>query len=117
MANMGRDDFIAMIENSPIETFVVNYRDGDGRLVGCVLADVQEDGLSAVYSFFDPREAARSLGTFMILDLIDYAQERGMPWLYLGYFVPGSQKMMYKARFQPAEVYVDGRWRPYDETA
>jgi arginine-tRNA-protein transferase len=50
----------------------------------------------------------------MILDLIDYAQERGMPWLYLGYYVPGSQKMMYKARFQPAEVYIDGRWRPYE---
>jgi len=114
MANMGRDDFIAMIENSPIETFVVNYRDDDGRLVGSVLADVQEDGLSAVYSFFDPDQAARSLGTFMILDLIDYAQEHGMPWLYLGYYVPGSQKMMYKARFQPAEVFVDGRWRPYD---
>ena len=116
MANMGRDDFIAMIENSPIETFVVNYRNDDGRLVGCVLADVQEDGLSAVYSFFDPAQASRSLGTFMILDLIDYARERGMPWLYLGYYVPGSQKMMYKSRFQPAEVYVDGRWRAYDET-
>jgi len=114
MANMGRDDFIAMIENSPIETFVVNYRDDDGRLVGSVLADVQEDGLSAVYSFFDPDQAARSLGTFMILDLIDYAQEHGMPWLYLGYYVPGSQKMMYKARFQPAEVFIDGRWCPYD---
>ena len=116
MANMGRDDFIAMIENSPIETFVVNYRNDDGRLVGCVLADVQEDGLSAVYSFFDRAHASRSLGTFMILDLIDYARERGMPWLYLGYYVPGSQKMMYKSRFQPAEVYVDGRWRAYDET-
>ncbi|MGB1871636.1 MAG: arginyltransferase [Candidatus Puniceispirillaceae bacterium] len=114
MANMGRDDFIAMIENSPIETFVVNYRDDDGHLVGCVLADVQEDGLSAVYSFFDPSQATRSLGTFMILDLIDYAQERGMPWLYLGYYVSGSQKMMYKARFQPAQIYVDGRWRPYE---
>ncbi len=115
MANMGRDDFIAMIENSPIETFVVNYRHNDGRLVGCVLADIQEDGLSAVYSFFDPDQASRSLGTFMILDLIDYAREHSMPWLYLGYYVPGSQKMMYKARFQPAEVYVDGRWRAYDE--
>ena len=114
MANMGRDDFIAMIENSPIETFIVNYRDDEGRLVGCVLADVQEDGLSAVYSFFDPAQESRSPGTFMILDLIDYAREQQMPWLYLGYYVSGSQKMLYKARFQPAEVFVDGHWHPYE---
>ena len=114
MANMGRDDFIAMIENSPIETFVMNYRDAEGRLVGCVLTDVQEDGLSAVYSFFDPSEASRSLGTYMILDLLKYTQERGLPWLYLGYFVSGSQKMMYKSRFRPAEIYLNGFWQPYE---
>ncbi|MGC6454697.1 MAG: arginyltransferase [Candidatus Puniceispirillaceae bacterium] len=117
MANMGRDDFISMIENSPIESFLANYRDEDGRLVGCVLTDVQDDGLSAVYSFFDPAEADRSLGTFMILDLLDFTVERGAPWLYLGYYVAGSQKMMYKSRFQPAEIHVNGGWRPYDETA
>ena len=117
MANMGRDDFITMIENSPIESFLVNYRDEDGRLVGCVLTDVQDDGLSAVYSFFDPAESARSLGTYMILDLLDFTVSRGSPWLYLGYYVSGSQKMMYKSRFQPAEVYVDGGWKPYSEDA
>jgi len=115
MANMGRDDFISMIENSPIESFVMNYRDGDGRLVGCVLTDVQDDGLSAVYSFFDPAESGRSLGTFMILDLLSYAAERGLAWLYLGYFVAGSQKMMYKSRFQPAEVYIEGEWQRYTD--
>ena len=76
MANMGRDDFISMIENSPIESCVVSYRDEDGRLVGCVLTDVQDDGLSAVYSFFDPADSARSLGTYMILDLLRYTAER-----------------------------------------
>ena len=115
MANMGRDDFISMIENSPIESFLVNYRDEDGRLIGCVLTDVQDDGLSAVYSFFDPAESARSLGTYMILDLLDFTASRGSPWLYLGYYVSGSQKMMYKSRFQPAEIYVDGGWQPYSE--
>ena len=113
MANMGRDDFISMIENSPIESFLANYRDEDGRLVGSVLTDVQDDGLSAVYSFFDPAESARSLGTYMILDLLDVTASRGASWLYLGYYVSGSQKMMYKSRFQPAEIYVDGDWRPY----
>ena len=116
MANMGRDDFISMVENSPIESFVMDYRDGDGRLVGCVLTDVQDDGLSAVYSFFDPAKSARSLGTYMILDLLAYTAERSLSWLYLGYFVARSQKMMYKSRFQPAEVYVDGAWRAYTDS-
>jgi arginine-tRNA-protein transferase len=69
--------------------------------------------LSAVYSFFDPDETSRSLGTFIILDLIDRCREAGLPWLYLGYYVENSQKMMYKARFQPAEIYRDGLWRLY----
>ena len=114
MANMGRDDFISMVENSPIETFIANYRDADGRLVGCVLTDVQEDGLSAVYSFFDPAKEARSLGTYMILDLLDYSRKSGLRWLYLGYYVAGSQKMMYKARFRPAEVFTGGSWQAYE---
>ncbi len=114
MANMGRDDFISMVENSPIETFIANYRDADGRLVGCVLTDVQEDGLSAVYSFFDPAQEARSLGTYMILDLLDYSRKSGLRWLYLGYYVAGSQKMMYKARFRPAEVFTGGSWQAYE---
>ena len=111
---MGRDDFISMVENSPIETFIANYRDADGRLVGCVLTDVQEDGLSAVYSFFDPAQEARSLGTYMILDLLDYSRKSGLRWLYLGYYVAGSQKMMYKARFRPAEVFTGGSWQAYE---
>ena len=113
MASMGREDFISMIENSPIESFVASYRDANNKLLGCVLADVQEDGLSAVYSFFDPAESARSLGTFMILDLLSYTIANGFDWLYLGYFVRGSQKMKYKARFQPAEVFTDGSWQPF----
>ena len=113
MANMGRDDFISMIENSPIESCVISYRDEDSRLVGCVLTDVQDDGLSAVYSFFDPADSARSLGTYMILDLLRYTAEQDLPWLYLGYFVAGSQKMMYKSRFQPAEVFINGSWQAY----
>ena len=113
MAQMTRNEFITMIENSPIETLMVNYYTSDERLIAAVLTDVQGDGLSAVYSFFDPDENARSLGTFIILDLIDRCCEAELPWLYLGYYVENSQKMMYKARFQPAEVYREGRWQPY----
>ena len=115
MANMGHDEFVSMIENSPIESFVANYRDQDGKLVGAVLTDVQADGLSAVYSFYDPAESSRSLGTFMILDLLDYTRHNGLEWLYLGYFVNGSQKMMYKSRFQPAEIFVGGQWQAYQD--
>ena len=116
MAQMTRDEFLSMIENSPIETLLVNYHTPDGRLVATVLTDVQDDGLSAVYSFFDPDETSRSLGTFIILDLIDRCREAGLPWLYLGYYVENSQKMMYKSRFQPAEVFVDGAWQPYTDS-
>ncbi len=113
MAGMPQHDFVNMIENSPIETLLMNYRDSTGALVGTVLTDVQSDGLSAVYSFFDPAQSARSLGTYMVLDLAECAHELGFKWLYLGYYVEDSQKMMYKARFRPAEVFVDGKWTPF----
>ena len=116
MAQMTRDEFLSMIANSPVETLLVNYQTPDGRLVATVLTDVQDDGLSAVYSFFDPHESSRSLGTFIILDLIERCREAGLPWLYLGYYVENSQKMMYKARFQPAEIYRDGLWQSYSNS-
>lgn len=113
MAQMSETDFVSMIENSPIETFLVDHFAADGRLIATVLADMQQDGLSAVYSFFDPDESTRSLGTYVILDLLQRARESGLKWLYLGYFVEDSQKMKYKARFQPAEIHTGGSWQPY----
>ena len=114
MASMNHDEFISMIENSPIESVLLDYRTADGRLIGTVLTDVQNDGLSAVYSFFDPDESKRSLGTYMIMDMIDFAKELGLAWLYLGYYVEDSSKMYYKARFQPASVFIDGQWQTYE---
>ena len=110
----GHDEFVSMIENSPIESVLLNYLDDDGKLIGTVLTDVQNDGLSAVYSFFDPAETKRSLGTYMIMDMIDFAKQIGLPWLYLGYYVEDSSKMYYKARFQPASVFIEGQWRKYE---
>ena len=75
---------------------------------------MQQDGMSAVYSFFDPDAAHRSLGTYMIIDLINCAIDLELPWLYLGYYVAQSQKMRYKARFQPAEIFRDGAWQLFD---
>ena len=115
MARMDIDDFSSMISNSPIETMLVNYHDQNQKLVGSILADMQQDGLSAVYSFFDPTESYRSLGTYMIIDLIKCAFNLQKRWLYLGYYVAQSPKMRYKARFQPAEVFRDGAWYIFDE--
>jgi len=103
-----------MINNSPIETVLVSHYDKDDQLVGSALTDFQSDGLSAVYSFFDTEQAERSLGTYMVLDLLTIAKELSLDWLYLGYFVQGSRKMAYKERFKPAEIFDSGIWKPAD---
>ena len=108
---MDQLEFTSMISNSPIETILISYKDAENNLVGAILSDLQSDGLSAVYSFFEPSLTTRSLGTFMVLDLLGIAKDSGLNWLYLGYFVEGSRKMEYKARFGPAEVFKDGQWQ------
>ena len=111
MATMSFYDYRAMIEDTPIETNVVEFRDTDDRLIGGCLADRLGDGLSAVYSFFAPELERRSLGTYAILWLIGRARELELPYVYLGYWVPDSRKMAYKARFRPSEVLSGGVWR------
>ena len=111
MAQMDQQDFISMISNSPIETVLISYKNCEGKLVASILVDIQSDGLSAVYSFFDSTLKSRSLGTFMVLDLFTVARETKLAWLYLGYFVKGSPKMDYKARFEPAQIFRDGQWQ------
>lgn len=108
MADMSVVDFAMMIEDSHVETRLVEYRrrrqaSWREELVGVCLTDVLSDGLSMVYSFYDPDQTERSLGTFMILDHIARAKAMGLPYLYLGYWVEGSPKMAYKARFLPQE--------------
>ncbi len=111
MATMSFYDFRAMVEDTPIETFVAEFRDPDDRLVGACLADRLSDGLSAVYSFFAPGLERRSLGTYAILWLIERARSLDLPYVYLGYWVPDSRKMAYKARFRPSEILTGGIWR------
>jgi len=86
-------------------------RDANGVLVAAVLIDVLEDGLSMVYSFFDPELRQRSLGNYMIIDHLDRCQMKNLPHLYLGYWVDGSPKMSYKARFKPSEILGSNGWR------
>ncbi len=111
MATMSFYDYRAMVEDTPIDTFLVEFRDEDERLVGVCLTDRLGDGLSAVYSFFAPGLEKRSLGTFTILWLIERARQHGLPHVYLGYWVQESRKMAYKARFRPSEILVSGTWR------
>lgn len=120
MMDMSMLDYAMMIEDSHIETLLVEYRRrgpdsringrGEGDLLAACLTDVLADGLSMVYSFYDPQEAARSLGTFLILDHIERARAMGLPYLYLGYWVAGSPKMDYKARFMPQERLTPSGW-------
>jgi arginine-tRNA-protein transferase len=116
MSDMGLFDYVAMVEETPVETMLVEYRERErdgsaGTLVACGLTDILQDGLSMVYSFFDPAFAFRSLGTYMIMDHVRAAQMRRIPYVYLGYWVRGSRKMDYKARFQPLEALGSSGWK------
>lgn len=112
MADMDVFEFAAMIEETPIRTRVVEYTNADtGVLEGVCLTDVLTDGVSMVYSFYTPDRPRDGLGNFMILDHIDLARAAGLPYVYLGYWVPGSEKMGYKAKFSGLEVYMGGQWQ------
>ena len=121
MADMSVLDYSMMVEDSHIDTKIIEYRRkgpdhfithrGEGRLYGACLTDQLADGLSMVYSFFDPEEERRSLGAFMILDHIEKARRLRLPHVYLGYGVEGSKKMAYKGRYLPQErLGMDG-WK------
>jgi len=123
MADMDVFEFAAMIEETPIKSRVIEYstrpEDGarKGDLTAVCLTDVLDDGLSMVYSFYDPARRNTSLGTYVIMDHIHLALEAGLPYVYLGYWVPGSPKMDYKARFSALEVYRGGEWRDIGDPA
>jgi arginyl-tRNA--protein-N-Asp/Glu arginylyltransferase len=110
MDRMSFVEYRAMLETSPIETLMTEFRDGHGDLLAMILTDQAADGVSAVYSFFDPALPKRALGTYMILWLIDDAARKGLPYLYLGYWIEGYAKIDYKARFRPLEVLGPQGW-------
>jgi arginyl-tRNA--protein-N-Asp/Glu arginylyltransferase len=110
MAGMGFADYRSMVEDTPIDSGAVELRNPEGRLVGCCLVDRSADGLSAVYSFFDPDLAADSLGNYIVLRLIDEARRRNLPYVYLGYWIATSRKMAYKIRFRPLESFGPDGW-------
>jgi arginine-tRNA-protein transferase len=119
MTDMEIRDYAGMVDASPVHTAVFEYRNrlnakpgDDGVLQAAALTDVLRDGLSMVYSFYRPELADRSVGSFMVLDHVRLALELGLPYVYLGYWVRGSEKMGYKADFTPLEVFDGESWRP-----
>lgn len=119
MNEMNFSDYVAMVEGAWSRSRIFEYRlpgegRAPGRLIGAALTDMVDDGLSMVYSFFDPEMSRRSLGSFIILDHIRTAQARGGFYVYLGYWVPGSRKMDYKARFRPLEILTPGGWAEHN---
>jgi arginine-tRNA-protein transferase len=115
MATMSFYDYRAMVEDTPIETSIVEFRHPAGALLGACLTDRLGDGLSAVYSFFATDADERSLGTYAIIWLVERAVELGLPHVYLGYWVEESRKMAYKAKFRPSEILRGGQWIPLTE--
>jgi arginine-tRNA-protein transferase len=120
MADMSVLDYAMMVEDSIVDTFMTEYRlkpeagsttpAPRQRLMAAALCDRLSDGISMVYSFYDPEAHKRGLGTYMILDHIAHAKRLGLPYVYLGYWIKGSQKMSYKQRFQPQERLTSGGW-------
>ena len=117
MANMTFADYRAMVEDTAVVTRLIEFHDPAHRLVGVLLADWLADGLSAVYSFFDPGSRRRGVGNFMVLWLIERARRDGLDHVYLGYWIAQSPKMSYKTRFRPIEALGPEGWRRLERPA
>ena len=111
MALMIDEDYAAMVEETPVRTALVEFRDQQDKLLAGVLIDRFDDGLSAIYSFFDVDQNARSLGSYVVLWLIEHARLQGLDYVYLGYWVQGSPKMEYKRNFKPLEGFTSSGWK------
>jgi leucyl-tRNA---protein transferase len=117
MAEMSYTDYRSMVEETPLRTVIAEFRNADGALAAASLLDRLDDGVSAVYSFYDPSLEKRSLGTWSILWLVEECRRQGLPYVYLGYWIGDSPKMAYKARFPAIERLSSAGWVPLSTPA
>ena len=117
MAAMTYGDYRGMIEDTALRTAVIEFRDPAAKLVAVSLIDRLDDGISAVYTFYDPAHRPGGLGTWSILWLVEECRRQGLPYMYLGYWIAESPKMAYKARFPALERLTQGEWRPFAEAS
>ncbi|OPZ76566.1 MAG: arginyl-tRNA-protein transferase [Alphaproteobacteria bacterium ADurb.Bin438] len=112
MGLMKYNEFCEMVKTSPIDTHLYEFRACENdELKGCMLIDNTPLGLSAVYSFYDTKNPKESLGTFMILKMIEWSKKLEFNHFYLGYYVKNSKKMGYKANFKPYELFIKNNWQ------
>lgn len=114
MAESSEQEYLAFLTADWCDTLFVEFREA-GKLLGVAVTDQAGDGLSAVYTFFDPELASRSLGTFSVLAQLQLARQLGLPYLYLGYWIRDSAKMRYKADYRPIEIFRNERWHRYEQ--
>ena len=117
MASMSYGDYRGMVEDTAVRTAIAEFRDACGQLVAASLIDLLDDGVSAVYSFYDPQQPKRGLGTWSVLWLVEQCQRHGQPFVYLGYWIADSPKMAYKARFPALERLAAGGWTDFSRVA
>ncbi len=115
MENPGTDEYINFLSSDWSETYFYEFRENN-RLLAVTVADKLTQGLSAVYTFFDPEYETYSLGNFAVLWLVQETRSLQLRWVYLGYWIPNCKKMQYKSVFQPAEIFSSGRWIPLSES-
>ena len=113
MSDMDEDEFTSMIETSPINTSLLEFRDRYKNLIGTVLLDIDEKNLSAVYSFFDPKFIKLGLGNYMIIQCVLFGQSKKYKYLYLGYYIEELSSMSYKSRFRPGQILNNNEWENY----
>ena len=113
MSDMDEDEFTSMIETSPINTSLLEFRDKYKNLTGAVLFDIDEKNLSAVYSFFDPKFSKLGLGNYMILQCLLFGKSKKYKYLYLGYYIEELSSMSYKSRFRPGQILNNNEWKKF----
>tara|TARA_B100001093_G_scaffold492455_1_gene533600 strand:+ start:1115 stop:1834 length:720 start_codon:yes stop_codon:yes gene_type:complete len=111
MSDMDKNEFISMIETSPIKTKLMEFRDNSKNLIGVLLLDIDNVNLSAVYSFFEPELSKSGIGNYMVAQTLLFGKRNKYKYLYLGYYINEISSMSYKSRFKPGQILNENDWK------